>query len=102
MRDRIVPAVLLALAAASSAAAQPRSRTVDPPRRPFLFKDARGELAAARARGEDSVTLVVAAMPGASARAAARVARLGGTVRYREDAVDYLRVRIPVDSVEAL
>jgi hypothetical protein len=49
-----------------------------------------------------SVTLVVASMPGANARAAALVARLGGTVRYRDDDVDYLRVHVRVDSVERL
>ena len=34
------------------------------PRRPFLFKDARGELAQARARGEKDVLLVIASMRG--------------------------------------
>lgn len=83
----------------TSLAAQPH---VDAPRRPFLFKDARGELAAARARGDTSVTVVMASMPGANAKAAALVARLGGTVRYRDDDVDYLRVHLRVDSVERL
>ena len=32
-------------------------------RRPFLFKDSRGELAQARARGEADVLLVIASMP---------------------------------------
>ncbi len=77
-------------------------QSVDPPRRPFLFKDARGELAAARARGDSGVTVVVASMPGANAKAAALAKRLGGTVRYRDDDVDYLRVRLPVDSVDRL
>lgn len=77
-------------------------QSVDPPRRPFLYKDARGELASARARGDSSVTLVVAAMPGRTARAAELVRRLGGTVRYRDDDVDYLRVHLRVDSVDRL
>ena len=34
------------------------------PRRPFLFKDARGEIVQARARGEKEVLLVIASMPG--------------------------------------
>ena len=33
-------------------------------RRPFLFKDSRGELAQARARGESDVLLVIAAQVG--------------------------------------
>ena len=69
-------ALLLTLGLASSAGAQYKS---DPPRRSFLFKDARGELAAARARKDTAVTLVVAAMPGANPRAVRLVAALGGT-----------------------
>jgi len=77
-------------------------QSVDPPRRPFLYKDARGELASARARGDTSVTLVVAAMPGRNAKVVELVRRLGGTVRYRDDDVDYLRVHLRVDSVDRL
>lgn len=94
----LTPVVLcLSFGLAPTAQAQYKS---DPPRRPFLFKDARGELAAARARGDTMVTLVVATMSRANARAARLVTRLGGTVGYRDDDVDYLRVRLPVDSVE--
>ena len=81
---------------------QAQQRTSDPPRRSFLFKDARGEIAAARARGDTNVLLVVASMPGANARVARLVGLLGGSVRHRDDDVDYLRVRVPVDSVERL
>ncbi|HUF51818.1 MAG TPA: S8 family serine peptidase [Longimicrobiales bacterium] len=72
------------------------------PRRPFLFKDARGDLAAARARGDRDVLLVIASMPGANARVAQRITRMGGTVQFRDDDVDYVRARVPVDQVEAL
>jgi hypothetical protein len=72
------------------------------PRRPFLFKDARGELAQARARGEVDVLLVIASMPGQNRRVADAVAGFGGTVQYRDDDVDYLRARMPIDQVEAL
>ncbi|MEO7514148.1 MAG: S8 family serine peptidase [Gemmatimonadaceae bacterium] len=82
--------------------AQAQSPSSDPARRPFLFKDARGEVAAARARGDTTVTLVVASMPGQNARAAALVKQLGGTIGYRDDDVDYLRVRLPVDGVDKL
>lgn len=72
------------------------------PRRPFLFKDARGELAQARARGESDVILVVASMPGQNRRVAEAVAGFGGSVLFRDDDVDYLRARMPIDQVEAL
>ena len=39
------------------------SITAQVPRRSFLFKDARGELAQARAKGETDVLLVIASMP---------------------------------------
>jgi len=96
-----VAALLLAAGVAREAAAQASYKS-DPPRRAFLFKDARGEIAAARARGDTTVTLVVASMAGQNAKVAALVKKLGGTIGYREDMVDYLRVRVPVDSVESL
>ena len=71
-------------------------------RRPFLFKDSRGELAQARARGEADVLLVIASMPGRNARVAGTIAQAGGTVQFRADDVDYLRARVPLDQVEAL
>src|SRR5262249_32642825 len=71
-------------------------------RRPFLFKDGRGEVAAARARGERDVTAIMAAMPGATAQLAAAIGAIGGTIRFRDDNVDYIRARVPVDSVEKL
>ncbi|HJU75968.1 MAG TPA: S8 family serine peptidase, partial [Gemmatimonadaceae bacterium] len=48
------------------------------------------------------MTLVIASMPKANARVVQLIAQLGGTIRYRDDDVDYLRARIPVDSVERL
>src|ERR1051325_616794 len=72
------------------------------PRRPFLYKDARGELAAARARGDRDLLLVIASAVGANARVAAAVTQLGGAVHFRDDDVDYLRVRFPVERVEEL
>jgi hypothetical protein len=72
------------------------------PRRPFLYKDARGELAAARARGDREVLLVIASAVGANARVAAAATQLGGAVHFRDDVVDYLRVRFPVDRVDEL
>lgn len=104
VRTFVVAALAQAILVSLPVAAQPRGDALrgDPPRRPFLFKDARGELAAARARGDTTVTLVVASMPGQNAKVAALVSRLGGTIGYRDDDVDYLRVRLPVDSVDRL
>src|SRR5215467_10050523 len=59
----LAPVLGLALSAADGSAQVAR--------RPFLFKDGRGELAAARARGERDVTVIMAAMPGANAQLAA-------------------------------
>lgn len=70
--------------------------------RPLLFKDGRVEIAAARARGDTAVTLVIAARPGRNAGLAAAITGLGGTIRYRDDEVDYLRALVPVDAVERL
>ena len=79
-----------------------QSATAQAPRRPFLFKDARSDLATARARGDHDVLLVIASMPGANARIAKKITAVGGHVQFRDDDVDYLRARVPVDHVETL
>jgi hypothetical protein len=70
-------------------------------RAPRLFKDSRQSLAIARAQGRRDITLVVAAAAGRSAALAQDAARLGGDVRFRDDSVGYLRVRLPLDSATA-
>ena len=70
-------------------------------RAPRLFKDSRQSLAIARAQGRRDITLVVAAVAGRSAALAQDAARLGGDVRFRDDSVGYLRVRLPLDSATA-
>ena len=80
----------------------PLTAEAQPPRRPFLVKDARGELAQARARGESEVVLVMAAMPGRNARLAAAIEGMGGRIGFRFDEVDYLRAWVPLDRVEEL
>ncbi len=64
-----------------------------------LFKDGRQSLAIARAQGRSDMVLLVASKPGAAAQVAKAAERLGGAVRYREDEIGYLRVRIPIDRV---
>ena len=71
-------------------------------RRPFLFKDSRAEVAAARARGEKELTLVIASARGANAKLAKTILAMGGTINFRDDDVDYLRARVPVDSVDKI
>ena len=71
-------------------------------RRPLLFKDSRAELAQARALGESDVLLVIASMPGRNGQMASAIEGLGGTVQYREDEVDYLRARVPLDRMDEL
>ena len=78
----------------------PQGADAQPARRPFLFKDARGELAQARARGESEVVVVIASMPGRNARVAAVIGGMGGRIGFRFDEVDYLRAWVPVDRVE--
>ena len=78
------------------------SITAQVPRRSFLFKDARGELAQARAKGETDVLLVIASMPGQNEQVAQVIAGLGGTVQFQADEVDYIRARVPVEAVEEL
>ncbi len=64
-----------------------------------LFKDSRQMLAIARAQGRKNVILLVAAKPGEAPKVAERAEQLGGNVRYQENEVGYLRVRMPVDQV---
>jgi|KBSSwiStaDraftv2_1062776.scaffolds.fasta_scaffold00419_31 hypothetical protein len=59
-------------------------------------------LANARAENKSVVTLLIAAKPGANSTVATGVQSLGGTIRYREDTLDYLRVTVPVSKVEAV
>lgn len=91
-----------ALLAAAALSSSPASVAAQPERRPFLFKDSRGELAQARARGDAGVVLVLASMPGRNARVAAAVEEAGGRIGFRHDEVDYLRTWVPLDRAQEL
>ncbi len=54
----------------------------------------------ARASGARTVTLIVAATSGSSAKVQSAVEALGGTVGYREDDLGYLRVVVPLDKAK--
>ena len=81
------------------AAPGPTSSTSKPGQ---LGKHDRELLAQARAAGDSTVRLLVASAPGRNAAVAAAMTTLGATVEKREDAVDYLRVRVPVGQVAAV
>lgn len=70
--------------------------------RPVLFKDSRQALAIARAQGRKDVILLIATVLGETDAVARQSVKLGGDVRFREDNVGYLRVRIPVDHATEL
>ena len=54
-------------------------------------------IAAARANGESTVTLLIAASGGRNSSVASAVTGLGGAIRYRDDGLDYLRTKTGVD-----
>jgi subtilisin family serine protease len=66
-----------------------------------LSKEARQLLAKAAANGDETVTVLIAAQKGANRTVAAGITSLGGTVRYREDQIDYIRATIAANKVEA-
>ena len=78
---------------------EPRSAAAAPGK---LGKEDRALLAQARANGEATVTLLLAAKDGQNAAAVAALEAAGATVQYRNDDLSYLRVEIAVDSAEAV
>jgi subtilisin family serine protease len=65
-----------------------------------LSKHDHGLVADARARGETSVTVMVAAKAGAARDAARQLESLGATIGYRDNDLGYLRADIALDRVE--
>jgi hypothetical protein len=78
------------------------AQATSPPSSRKLFKNHHLLLALAAARSEKDVLLILASRPGANAKTAEEVVKLGGAVHFREDSVDYLRARVPVDGVARL
>lgn len=66
-----------------------------------LSKHDRALLAQAIVNGESTVTLLIASTPGANKKVATGIEGLGGTVRYREDTINYISAVVPTDKVEA-
>src|SRR5690348_12073838 len=84
------PAVLIR---ARAAAVFARSR---------LLKHDRMRLIEALAQNKPLVTVLLAARPGMNEALVAEVRKLNGTVQYRDDDVDYLRVEIAPKGVQEL
>ncbi|HEX7228570.1 MAG TPA: S8 family serine peptidase, partial [Candidatus Binatia bacterium] len=67
-----------------------------------LKKHDRLRLIEARLQEKSEVTLVIAASPGANKKVIDQITRVGGRIQYRDDDVSYLRVKVPVISVESI
>ncbi|MGH9175314.1 MAG: S8 family serine peptidase, partial [Vicinamibacterales bacterium] len=89
--------MVLALAASGAAAPGGNGKSKG---KSGLSKHDRELLAEARANGESSVTILIAANDGSNQAAVTDVERLGGTIEFRNDELGYVRASIPVDSVE--
>src|SRR5215213_545509 len=67
-----------------------------------LSKYDRQLLVEAIANGQSTVTLLIASTPGSNSKVASGIQKLGGYVRYREDAINYVSAVVPTDKVEAV
>src|SRR5262245_34252435 len=56
----------------------------------------------ARAKGEATVTLLIATVPGSAKAVADAIGARGGSVHYRHDQLGYIRVQVPTSQVEAI
>ncbi|MFC5178792.1 S8 family serine peptidase [Nocardioides taihuensis] len=90
-----LPVALLVLTPTPAAVAAPTAQGAG------LDKHDRELLADARAEGDKSVTLLIAAKSGANKTVVSGVTALGGTVQKRDDDVSYLRVSVPIGKAEA-
>jgi subtilisin family serine protease len=96
----VVAAACLFVASAASGRSDGSARVADTsPGK--LGKQDRALLALARANGDATVTLLLAAKDGQNADAASALQAAGATVQYRDDDVSYLRVEIATDQAEA-
>src|SRR5882762_4707975 len=86
----IIPAVCVLF----SASAAPSGRV--------LSRHDQKLLAESRAKGETSVTLLIATTPGSAKTVANAITALGGSVRYRHEELGYLRAQVPSAKVEAV
>ena len=98
-RRRAVLATLLGALATAGLPGLAGPSAAAPPSR--LDAHDRTLLAQARAAGDDTVTLLVAAAPGRTKSVVSGLSALGAVVRYRDDDVAYVRARVPIGKAEA-
>lgn len=67
-----------------------------------LYRDGRELLAILRVNGEKHTNVLFAAVAGRNAALTEAIERAGGTVDYRDDSVDYIRARLPLDALDVL
>jgi subtilisin family serine protease len=67
-----------------------------------LRKPDREHLAKALANGDAEALVLIASVPGENEAVAREIDRLGGTVRFREDSVDYISAKAPTAQIEAI
>lgn len=67
-----------------------------------LRKVDRERLIAAKLQRKSEIMLVLATKTGSNAAVVREVTNLGAVVRFREDTVDYLRVKVPIDRVNEI
>ena len=95
----IVCVVLLGLAhmVIQPCAANAKRGAAPPPTK--LRKVDRERAIAAKLQNKKDVMLVLAAKPGMNAAVVRQATNIGAVVRFRQDSVDYLRLRVPVDRI---
>lgn len=97
--------LVLWVALASSAHPLFQTAAANPRRQPAqaqlnkLRKADRERLIAAKLQGKNEVMLLLAARSGMNAATVRAITDLGAVIRFREDTVDYVRARAPIDRV---
>ena len=102
--------ILLVVCLVFAVVAQPfnQSRAAHPDRKPAeggplankLRKGDRERLIAAKIQGKREVMLMIASRPGMNAFTVREITKLNAVIRFREDSVDYVRTRVPIDRVD--
>jgi subtilisin family serine protease len=66
-----------------------------------LSKNERALIAEAKAKGDSTIVVMIAARSGATNSVVSGIESLGGRVGYKDSQLDYVRARIPIDKVDA-
>src|SRR5436190_12794178 len=90
-----------AMSALMLAVILPASVSAEKPAGPVLAKEDRARLVQREVTGADNTTVLIAARKGANRAVVDGITKLGGTIQYRDDDVDYLRAAVPTAKVEA-